>query len=244
MTTSPPRPPFSACPFAHRAEGDTLSNTQRIRTELVAFVKDPAFPCLGAKAAFNTNRATVATFDTLGDASHIPELAYALSEFLEDSRHTPPKKLKTFVACFKGPQALDEEDFERLMWQELQALRAFDAPHHPWCPSVSDDPASPHFAYSFEQEPFFLVGLHPQASRHARRFSTPAIAFNLLSQFNSLKENGRWERMKGRIRQRDVALQGFPNPELQDHGQASQARQYSGRQHHDPDWTPPFDPYP
>ena len=50
--------------------------------------------------------------------------------------------------------------------------------------------------------------------------------------------------MKERIRQRDVALQGFPNPELQDHGHDAQARQYSGRHHKEAVWIPPFDPYP
>ena len=116
-----------SCPFAGlRGEQEGLHD-ESIERELAAFVKDSEFPCLGAKAAFNTKRATVVQFKTLGCPLHIPHLATALSEFIAASKDTPPQKLKTFVACFEGPRGLDEEAFERLMWQELQELRNLDA---------------------------------------------------------------------------------------------------------------------
>ena len=43
----------------------------------------------------------------------------------------------------------------------------------PWDPRVSDDPANPHFAFSVGGTAFFVVGLHPQASRIARRTPCP-----------------------------------------------------------------------
>jgi FPC/CPF motif-containing protein YcgG len=48
---------------------------------------------------------------------------------------------------------------------------------------VSADPNDPHFSLSFGGEAFFVVGLHPRASRPARRFERPAPIFNLRDQF-------------------------------------------------------------
>ena len=45
--------------------------------------------------------------------------------------------------------------------------------------------------------------------------------------------------MRDRIRARDTALQGDANPMLCDHGEASEARQYSGRAV-DALWQPDF----
>jgi FPC/CPF motif-containing protein YcgG len=106
-------------------------------------------------------------------------------------------------------------------------------------PAVSPDPEDPHFSLSFGGEAFFAVGLHARASRPARRFPYPAIVFNLHDQFERLRAEGRYERMRERIIERDVALAGAPNPMLARHGEASEAAQYSGRQVPS-DWTCPF----
>ncbi|WP_373516564.1 YqcI/YcgG family protein [Pricia sp.] len=87
--------------------------------------------------------------------------------------------------------------------------------------------------------PFFLVGLHPKASRKARRFHVPAIAFNLHSQFEQLRKKGRYEIMKNAIRQNEMEFQGSINPMLPDHGKDLEARQYSGRNVTDT-WVCPF----
>ena len=47
------------------------------------------------------------------------------------------------------------------------------------------------------------------------------------------------EKMQAAIRARDVKLQGDINPNLADFGEATEARQYSGRAV-EPDWTPPI----
>ncbi len=49
------------------------------------------------------------------------------------------------------------------------------------------------------------------------------------------------EGMKSAIRKRDRRLQGSENPVLDDHGQSSEARQYSGRAVEN-DWKCPFQP--
>jgi uncharacterized protein len=107
---------------------------------------------------------------------------------------------------------------------------------------VSDDPNDPHFSLSFGEEAFFIVGLHPLASRPARRFERPVLVFNLHDQFEQLREQGRYERMREKIIQRDIALAGSVNPMLARHGTISEASQYSGRNVAQSEWTCPFNP--
>ena len=63
--------------------------------------------------------------------------------------------------------------------------------------------------------------------------------FNLHDQFERLREEGLYERMRERILTRDVALAGSINPMLSRFGEESEARQYSGREVDD-DWKCPF----
>ena len=52
----------------------------------------------------------------------------------------------------------------------------------------------------------------------------PALVFNLHDQFEQLRAQGRYERMREAILERDVALAGSLNPMLARHGEASEAR--------------------
>ena len=106
-------------------------------------------------------------------------------------------------------------------------------------PRVSPDPANPHFSLSFGGEAFFVVGLHPNASRPARRFERPTLTFNLHDQFEQLRALGKYETIREKILTRDERLAGSRNPMLARHGEASEARQYSGRAVDD-DWRAPF----
>ena len=108
---------------------------------------------------------------------------------------------------------------------------------------MAADPEHPHFAFSVAGTAFFVVGLHPNASRVARRAPVPTLVFNLHVQFERMRADGRYQRMRDTIRRRDTELQGSLNPMVSDHGETSEARQYAGRAV-PPDWTPPFDADP
>ena len=159
---------------------------------------------------------------------------------LARSYRAEPKLFQSLVVLFEDDDGLDEEAFEGVLWQRLASLSAKDA----WLgqvpdPKVSGDPDSPHFSLSFGGEGFFVVGLHPQASRPARRFERPALVFNLHDQFEQLRAQGRYEKLRTAIVQRDIALAGSANPMLARHGTVSEARQYSGRLVGN-DWKCPF----
>lgn len=151
-----------------------------------------------------------------------------------------PKLFQSFVVIFEGPVDLTEKEFEATLWDRAQSLSDKDAWHgQKYDRRVSADVDDPHFSLSFGGEAFFIVGLHPQATRPARRFERPALVFNLHDQFERLRAENRYDKLREAIIARDVAISGGPNPMLARHGDMSEARQYSGREVDDT-WTCPF----
>lgn len=203
------------------------------------FVASPQFPCVGAKAALSKQQSHFHHARSITSAWDDLAAAEALIAFAQGQRRRPTL-FTSFVLLFHGPRTLTESQYERALWDRLQSLADKDAwLGQPAAPGVSADPDSPHFALSFGGQAFFAVGLHPRASRRARRFQSPAVVFNLHSQFASLRSSGRYEKMREAILQRDERLQGSVNPMLARHGTVSEARQYSGRAVDD-NWSCPF----
>lgn len=201
------------------------STPEGIASALESMVLHPDYPCLGARSVFNRERATVVVLEQLAGDAATRTLARALTTFGRDTDRS--EGFASLVAVFRATEVADEVEFETLLWRQLELLH--EADHRSWDPSVSDDPASPHFAFSVGGTAFFVVGLHPRASRIARRAPLPTLVFNLHDQFEELRESDRFDRMRDTIRRRDAELQGSVNPMVADHGRGSEARQYSGR---------------
>ncbi len=201
---------------------------------LEAMIAHPGFPCLGARSVFRRENATVRVYDRLASTEATDCLLADLQAFARAV--DPSAGFASFVAIFRGPTSTGEEDFERQLWQQLRLLRAAD--DVAWNEAVSDNPGDPHFAFSVAGTAFFVVGLHPLASRDARRAASPTLVFNLHEQFEELRASGGFTRMRDLIRARDEQLQGSVNPMVSDHGYGSEARQYSGRDVGD-SWSPP-----
>lgn len=212
---------------------------ERVREEFRSFVFDPGFSCLGARAALRHGGHRIGAFGPIGTPDATDQLARALAEFADTAAEA---EFSTFVAAFMGAAPDDEAEFEGLLWQQLQALHDADATRG-WAPSVSDRPEDPRFAFSFAGVAFFVVGLHPASSRLARRFGWPTLVFNPRAQFERLRADGRYGGLRDQIRAREVALQGHLNPNLAEFGEASEARQYSGRAA-EPEWRCPFHRHP
>jgi len=203
------------------------------------FVLNPDFSCVGAKSAVMHETYRLGVYDHLGGVGSTAGLCRDLYTFAREAEQAEEGEFMTFVAMFREPTAVDEREFERLLWVQLRLLNQLDAPHHEWDSTVSEDPEDPHFGFSFAETAFFIVGLHPHSSREARRFIWPTLVFNPHAQFEHLKEEGRWRRLQEVVRTREENLQGSLNPNLADHGTATEARQYSGRAV-EPNWHPPF----
>ena len=208
-------------------------------SELYARVAAADFPCVGAKSAMARGTLRVLACRSLTSGWDDLRIHRELIAWAWEYRRDP-SGLRSLAVVFDGPGDLDEAAFEAAMWQRIQSFADKDAwLGQPYDHRVSADPGDSHFSLSFGGEAFFAVGLHPQASRPARRFPRPTLVFNLHDQFEKLREEGRYERMRDKILERDVALAGSVNPMLKRHGEASEAAQYSGRLV-GADWRCPF----
>jgi uncharacterized protein len=196
-----------------------------IAESLRDLIRAPEYPCVGAKSVVNRNTVEIAVFDALADRESTPQLLDRLSRFVA----VPPDDsgFRSFIAAFRGPVPASEEEFEHLLWAQLDLLRELDTA--PWDPAVSNDPTNPHFCFSVAGTAAFVIGMHPRASRIARRAPLPVLVFNPHAQFERLRQSGGYDRVRDVVRRRDAKLQGSINPMVADHGQGSEARQYSGR---------------
>ncbi len=203
------------------------------------FIRDAAFPCVGAKAAVGRDQLRIVIARDINSAWDDLRIYAALLEFTQAYKEAD-HLFQSFAVVFAAGDIDTEAAFEKALWSRVQSLADKDAWHgQTYDDRVSSDPDSPHFSLSFGGEAFFVVGLHPAASRPARRFERPVLVFNLHDQFERLRREGRYEPLRSKIIERDVAVAGSINPMLSRHGEASEARQYSGRAVDD-DWAAPF----
>lgn len=204
------------------------------------FILDNDFSCLGAKAAVRSATYRFGTYGDLADEASTAGLARDLFAFTNERRGFE-SLYTTYIAVFSTfDRGADPDlDFEQSLWQQLSRLHALDRDLHEWDPRVSSNPDDSDFSFSFAGTGLFVVGLHPESTRAARRFAWPTLVFNSHEQFEELKRRGQFERLQDRIRTRELALDGSLNPNLADFGDHSEARQYSGRPLPKA-WTCPF----
>lgn len=214
----------------------------RVRIAFNAHVGDARYPCLAAKGLAARDDYDLQVYGGLGSAGATQALTRDLAAFVRSMTRDRTRALTAFVAVFTRRPSMSEAEFERRLWMQLQRLHDADDSGSTWDPSVSGDPDDPRFSFSFAGSALFVIGLHPQSARIARRFPWPALVFNPHAQFERLRRDGHYDRLRDGIRARDLALQGTLNPNLADFGERSEARQYSGRDNSSASWRCPFHP--
>jgi len=221
----------------------SLPGDRHLREGLLGLIRRRRFPCVAAKSALAKGGLRIETAGAITSSRDDLRIHDRLARW---SRVTRPdaQALRSIAFVFAGPRGLDEEGFEAALWARLTALVAIDAERgYAPAPGYSEDPADSDFALSFAGRAYFAIGMHPHASRRARRAPSPTIVFNPHDQFRQLRKQGRYERMRQVILARDTAFDGRPNPMIARHGEVSEAAQYSGRAVGD-DWVCPFAPPP
>lgn len=211
--------------FPHRREAATTTDDDVAAAAFRATVGGPDYPCVGARSVLRQGRAETHGYAHLGSASAARLLLPHLSRFARSVDLADG--FASFVAVFLHDPPVSEREFEALLWRQLQTIRDIDESSPD--PAVSDDPTHPNFAFSASGTAYFVIGLHPAASRPARRAPLPMLVFNAHQQFDLLRASGHFERMRNTIRRRDAAANGSVNPMVADHGTCSEAAQYSGR---------------
>lgn len=219
------------------AHPDGICSDEALIRHFEQFIADDAFPCVGAKSALNRGQIVYQIESDLRcgpAAATVAALQCFSHEYDQDST-----LFRSVVVLFRQRWGLTEQAFETLLWHYLQAMHDADAIHHEWDPRVSKDPQAADFSFSVGGRGYYIVGLHPGASRTARRFLRPALVFNLHDQFERLRSDGKYRTIRDTIIERDTRLEGTRNPMLKPFGSSSEARQYSGRAVGDA-WTCPF----
>jgi FPC/CPF motif-containing protein YcgG len=198
-----------------------------VRSELTAHIRQSTFPCIMAKAVEKTGRISICEIENLRAPASIKKFHDEVSIFIDKFR--ADNQLSSFIlSCDKNYYA-DFEKFEEDFWVFLKNLREYDRKLYPHDPRVAEDPADKEFSFSIKSEAFFILLLHPESPRWARRFPGPAIVFNAHVQFEKLRIQGVFDKVRTLIRTRDWMLQGTPNPMLSDYGEKSEIFQYVGR---------------
>jgi uncharacterized protein len=212
---------------------------QQVPADFAAFIASDRFPCVGAKSALALGH--LETFEAGNIALSYCDAALhaALSAFGAGVADKRPA-MQSFACLFRSGPVADDDAFEKQLWARLQALHDIDAQAGAkWADNVAKDPSSPHFSMSIAGVAYFVVGLHPGASRAARRFGRPALIFNPHVQFEQLRADGRYAAMQTIVRGRELRAGHGVNPMLSEFGERGEAPQYSGRLV-EADWVCPF----
>ncbi|HQT66926.1 MAG: hypothetical protein B7Z78_01120 [Rhodospirillales bacterium 20-60-12] len=204
----------------------TTTSAQRVKPETEAFIRADRFVCVAAKAALGQGHMTIIQAGDIADDRSDRLIVKAISDFCPTIRGDD---FSSILVVFPQSGYMSEMNFETYLWARLQAFHEIDRHLSVWDKSVSPDPGSADFAMSLGGHGFFIVGMHPQASRLARRAPFATLAFNPHAQFRQLRASGAYGRLRRAMRHRDMDLQGTTNPMLSDHGIVSEAAQYSGR---------------
>ncbi len=231
-------PAAGTCTYRSRPEDLPSAHDAAIHDVIRSHVLASDYPCVMARSAFNRDAYRLSTYGPLGSPDNARMLCHDLYTFCAEFPQ-PVDGAVSFVACFEPSAPQDEAAFEKQLWQQLQAIHDVDEALFDWCADVESEPESADFSFSVGGRAFFLIGMHPAASRIARRTPMPVIVFNLHEQFVELRANGKFDGVRDTIQQRDRQLQGSINPMAADHGDRSEAAQYSGRRV-GREWACPF----
>ena len=202
------------------------------------FLSNKAFPCVAAKDAMAKGNIRLFVADSIAcpkDDKAILDFMYSFTDFYRKSG----KGFYSAAVIFKHPKIINEEMFDALLWQRLAALSSLDALQYQPDNRVASNPKDSNFSFSLMEEAYFIVGLNPMSSRPARRFKYATLVFNPHAQFETMKKDTRYEKMKAIVRKRDVSFSGSVNPMLTDFGEASEVYQYSGK-NYDSQWKCPL----
>ena len=200
----------------------------KAQTDLLSFIDDKSFPCIMAKAVMKQGFLNIKVVEEIDSAHSCEEVLTELYQFISKIRAENPK-LSSFALVIQNEKYREFEVFEKSFWPFLSALAKADHAQYPHDPRVGDDPKENDYSYSLMSEAFFILALHPQSERLARKFAYPAIIFNPHIQFEKMRQGGIFKKVRDTIRMRDLKLQGTENVMLKDFGERSEVYQYLGK---------------
>jgi hypothetical protein len=156
-------------------------------------VAHPEFPCLGRRSVFRRDAATLVVLDDLadtGDGGSLDTLGAALAQYADEV--DPEGDLVSFVACFRGPVADEERDFEALLWGALQHLH--DNDDAPWADGVAADPETPTSPSASPARPSSWSACTPTPRGWPAEPPCPRWSSTCTRSFERMRGDGRYQR--------------------------------------------------
>lgn len=194
---------------------------------VVNLILERNFPCTMAKSVLGKDNIVFKTYDMSDDvaADFRQDLGLFHKSCLDSG-----DEIRSFVAEFdsKSGHFIDFIAFENYFWDLLTRLRQKEFSENVYDSTVSSDPFDKKFGFSVNGAAYFFILLHPENPRLSRRSAKPAVVCNLHSQFELLRQQGVFHKLKKIIRGRDKKLQGNENPMMKDFGNSPEWLQYTG----------------
>lgn len=214
-----------------RASNFILMLNEEFEAELQNLIRKKDYPCLAAIKSVAAGDYEAYSGGRLGKGERSQELAAKLKSF--KGRQPESRSIYSTFFCYFDAENFDEATFEQATWKELSLLSAAAGGQAGWDPKFSSDPQDKKFCFSLDGEAFFVVGMHANSSRLARRLSRPVIVFNLYEQFGELDRRGGYLPMVRTKRERDTKFQGNVNSMVERYGGKWEAIQFSERENRD-----------
>lgn len=107
-------------------------------------------------------------YSDVTNAKDTEKLYKDLCDFAEKVLVDLENYLASYIAVFKNTYANDEDELNDLLWKLLQFLNEIDTV--PWNMDVSSNIRDANFSYSLGGTAFFIIGMHPKASRLHQTF--------------------------------------------------------------------------
>jgi hypothetical protein len=203
-----------------------IKRAQHFHHMLSSMIESKEFPCVGAKAAFKQNSYRFGFYNEMAGTDALKGLSHDLSAFAKEQKDMKGA-FTTFAAVFDDSFFQDAYDFDEKVWQLLKTLHQIDKAEYD--PIASANPKDANFAFSFAGTAYFVAALSPVSPRLSRRFVAPCLVFNAHYQFEHMKAQGKFEKLRDIIRANDAALEGGQaNRIAADFGETSEAVQYTG----------------
>ena len=165
------------------------------------FIIEKDHPCIMAKTIFNSENYQLNSYSEFGSETAAAAILGDLEKYLENYDFST-NEFFSFIAVFDDNISYSEIEFERLLWKQLQKIYNLD--NLDWDKTVSNDPNNKSFSFSILGSAFYIVGMHPNSARSARKSPKTSLVFNLHWQFEKLREMGVYTRVRNTIRNREI----------------------------------------
>lgn len=210
----------------------------QVKTEINALLNQRGYPCVAAVQSLHRKDFWLRTYRDFGKVHQRASLREDLLHYLKTYKKTGSQYF-TFWAVFRDEYPYSEDEFEQFLWSELSALTSESSKETDQDTRFSIDPESKNFCFSLGGSALFVVGLHSQSSRLARKFPWPSLVFNVYEQFDQLVAQKKYIPMVETVRRRDIEFQGDVNPMVLQHNDSWESIQFSGKKNAE-NWKCPF----